>query len=134
MGNNKNNNTKDLTADSDWMEEEDYGGQLAIDAYQTNDDVIIQAPIAGVRPENLDLSITDEAITIKGERRESQETEKDNYFCQECYWGSFSRTYVLPVAVDTDKASASLKNGILTIRIPKLEKTKTKKIQVNFEQ
>lgn len=128
-----NSDTKDLTNENDWMEEEDFGGQLAIDAYQTNEDVIIKAPIAGVHPDDLDLSITDESVTIRGERRENQELQKDNYFCQECYWGSFSRTYMLPVAVDPDKAQASLKNGILTINIPKLEKTKTRKIKVNLE-
>ncbi len=129
----KDKNSKELTNDSNWMEEEDYGGQLAIDAYQTNDDVIIKAPIAGVSPEDLEINITDETVSVKGERREAQELNKDNYFCQECYWGSFSRTYVLPVAVDPDKANASLKNGILTIKIPKLEKTKTRTIKVNFE-
>ena len=133
MANEKNNDTKDLTADSDWMEEEGYEGQLAVDAYQTDSDIVIKAPIAGVSPEDLEIGITDETLTIKGQRRESQEAERDNYFCQECYWGSFSRTYVLPAAVDPDKAQASLKNGILTIKIPKQEKTKTRTIQVSLE-
>ena len=123
--------TKDLTTNEDWMEE--YEGQLAIDAYQTEDEVIVKAPIAGVSPENLDVTITDEMITIKGERKEEQELQKDNYFCQECYWGSFSRSYVLPMAVDADKAQAALKNGILTVVVPKLEKTKTRSIKVKTE-
>ncbi len=131
---NQDSNTKDLTADSDWMEEEGYEGQLAVDAYQTNEDVIVKAPIAGVNPDHLEISITDESLSIKGERLKPEEIEKDNYFCQECYWGPFSRTYVMPVAVDPDKANASLKNGILTIKIPKQEKTKTRTIEVNFEQ
>lgn len=123
--------TKDLATTEDWMEE--YDGQLAIDAYQTSEDIVIKAPIAGVKPEDLDVTITDEMVTVKGERRHEQELLKDNYFCQECYWGGFSRQYVLPIAVDADKAQASLKNGILTLTIPKMEKTKTRIIKVKTE-
>ena len=123
---------KELTVpDKDWMEE--YEGQLAVDVYQDNDNVVLKAPIAGVRPEDLEISITDEVINIKGERKESSEIQKDNYFCQECYWGSFSRSYLMPVAVDAEKAEASLKNGILTIKIPKQEKTKTRLLKVKSE-
>lgn len=131
MGKEKSPATKDLSADNDWMDE--YEGQLAIDAYQTADDVVVKAPIAGVKPDDLEISITDEVVSIKGSRRDFTETEKDNYFCQECYWGSFSRSYVLPVAVDSEKAQAGLKNGILTITIPKQEKTKTRLVKIKAE-
>ncbi len=117
---------------ADWMEE--YEGQLAVDVYQTDDDVVLKAPIAGVRPEDLEISITDEVVTIKGERKELGEIARENYLCQECYWGAFARAYVLPVAVTGDKAQASLKNGILTIKIPKQEKTKVKTIEVKTEE
>jgi HSP20 family protein len=123
--------TKDLSNTQDWMEE--YEGQLAIDAYQTEDAIVVKAPIAGVSPENMDISITDEMVTIRGERQDEHHLDKGSFFCQECYWGSFSRSYVLPIAVDADKAQASLKNGILTIIIPKLEKTKTRTIKVKTE-
>ncbi len=113
----------------DWLED-DSGGQLAIDAYQTDDTVIIKAPIAGVMPENLDVAITDESVTIKGERRGSDAVERDSYFIQECYWGSFSRTYVLPTAVDADNADAQLSNGILTITIPKLSRSKSRRLTI----
>lgn len=116
---------------SDWME--DYDGQLAIDVYQTGDEIVLKAPIAGVNPADLEISITDEVISIKGSRKESEEVVKENYFAQECYWGSFSRSYVLPTAVNSEKATASLKNGILTIKIPKLEKTKTRTIEIKTE-
>ncbi|MBM2820612.1 MAG: hypothetical protein HW405_372 [Candidatus Berkelbacteria bacterium] len=116
---------------SDWME--DYEGQLAVDVYQTDDSVILKAPIAGVKPEDLEISITDEVVTIRGERKEEGEITRENYLCQECYWGSFSRAYVLPVEVIGDKAQAALKNGILTITIPKQEKTKVKTIEVKAE-
>lgn len=115
----------------DWMEETE--GQLAVDVYQNDDSVIVKAPIAGVRPEDLEISITDEVVNIKGERKEESEVKRENYLCQECYWGGFSRSYVLPVPVIGDKAQASLKNGILTITIPKQEKTKVKTIEVKTE-
>jgi len=115
----------------DWME--DYEGQLAVDVFQTGDDIVLKAPIAGVKPEDLEISITDEIISIKGQRKEIEEITRENYFSQECYWGSFSRSYALPTAVNSEKATASLKNGILTIRIPKLEKTKTRTIQIKEE-
>ncbi len=115
----------------DWLEE--YEGQLAIDAYQTADNVVIKAPIAGVSPEDLEISITDEVVGVKGERKDEGSGGKDNYFCQECYWGAFSRSYILPVAVDASKAEATLKNGILTIVIPKQEKTKTRVLKVKAE-
>ena len=123
--------TNDISNENDWMQ--DYEGQLAIDAYQTDDSVIVKAPIAGVRPEDLEISITDEAVNIKGQRKEELEIRRDNYLCQECYWGSFSRNYSLPIAVDSEKAKAGLKNGILTIVIPKLEKSKRKVIKVKAE-
>ena len=120
-----------IAKNADWME--DYEGQLAIDAYQTEDSVVVKAPLAGVKPEDLEISITDETVTIKGERKEQSEIQRENYLCQECYWGSFARSYVLPVPVVSDKAQAALKNGILTITIPKQEKTKVRTIEIKTE-
>ena len=122
----------DNNQNQDWMSD-DSEGQLAIDVYQTENDVVLKAPIAGVPREDLEISITDEVINIKGERKQSSEITKENYFAQECYWGTFSRSYVLPIAVNSEKAGATLKNGILTITIPKLEKTKTKTIEIKSE-
>jgi len=122
---------KTLAKNADWMD--DYEGQLAVDVYQTDDDIVLKAPIAGVRPEDLEISITDEVVTLKGERKELEEIKRENYLAQECYWGAFARSYVLPVPVTSDKAQASLKNGILTITIPKQEKTKAKKIEIKTE-
>ncbi|TSC93241.1 MAG: hypothetical protein CEN89_145 [Candidatus Berkelbacteria bacterium Licking1014_7] len=123
---------KNTLAKKDWLDEteEDFEGQLSVDVYQTEDDVVVKAPMAGVKPDNLDISITDEVITIKGSRQEEQEIHKENYFSQECYWGSFSRSYLLPVAVDPDSAQANLKNGILTVKIPKQSKTRARSIKV----
>lgn len=122
---------KNLAKNADWME--DYEGQLAVDVYQTDDSIVLKAPIAGVRPEDLELTITDEVVTIKGERKVVEEISRENYLAQECYWGGFSRSYVLPVPVTSEKAQAALKNGILTITIPKQEKTKAKKIEIKTE-
>lgn len=114
----------------EWLEDESEEGQLAIDAYQDEDNVVLKAPIAGVSIEDLEISITDEVVTIKGQRRNEADVERQNYFVQECYWGSFMRSYILPVSVDAAKAEASLRNGILTIKIPKQEKTKTRVLKV----
>jgi len=108
-------------------------GELAIDAYENEDEVVIKAPMAGVRPDNLDLTISDDTITIKGKRHAEHEEKKGNYLLQECYWGSFERTYKLPVAVDSEKARAQLKDGLLTITLPKASRSKTKVIEVKTE-
>jgi len=123
--------TKDLFMAN--ASENDYDGQLAVDVYQNNDSVIIKAPIAGVNPEDLDLSISNDMVTIKGYRKEEHQISREDYFCQECYWGGFSRAYSLPTSVDADKAEASLKNGILTVTIPKTDKGKTKSIKIKSE-
>ncbi len=105
-------------------------GQLTIDVYQTENDIVIKSTIAGVKPEDLDVSINNDMVTIKGERKNEEAVESGNYYYQECYWGGFSRSVLLPVDVIPEKADAALKNGILTIRLPKADTTKTKKIQV----
>jgi len=111
-----------------WLEEEE--GQLTLDVYQTDSDIVIKSTVAGVDPEDIDISITNDMITIRGKRKRDEKIETENYYYQELYWGAFSRSVILPVEVDGDKAKASIKNGILTIRLPKSEKIKTKKIKV----
>lgn len=112
----------------DWLPEAE--GQLTIDVYQTPSEIIIKSTIAGVNPSDLDVTITNDMVTIKGKREKDEEIQTDDYYYQECYWGSFSRSVILPVDVEAEKAEASMKNGILTIRLPKIEKIKTKKIKV----
>jgi len=108
----------------------DAEGQLTIDVYQTDTEIVIKSTIAGVKPEDLDVSINNDMVTIKGERKTEEAVNAENYYYQECYWGHFSRSVVLPVDIISDKAEASLKNGILTIRLPKADTTKIKRIQV----
>ena len=117
-----------------FVEEESFSsdaeGQLTIDVYQTEGEIVIKSTIAGVKPEDLDVSINNDMVTIKGERKNEEMVNAENYYYQECYWGHFSRSVVLPVDIISDKAEASLKNGILTIRLPKADTTKIKRIQV----
>jgi len=104
-------------------------GQLAIDVYQTDSELVIQSAIAGVKPDNIDITIEDDVITVKGKRRRLTDEEGD-YFYQECYWGSFSRQIISPVEIDPGRVDASLKEGILTIRIPKIVRNKKSKIVI----
>jgi len=105
-------------------------GQLTIDVYQNPNEIVIKSTIAGVSPEDLDITITNDMVTIKGSRRKDDSIKEEDYFYQECYWGAFSRSVILPVDIEADKAQASIKNGILTLKLPKSEKIKTKKILV----
>ncbi|MDD5396982.1 MAG: Hsp20/alpha crystallin family protein [Candidatus Moranbacteria bacterium] len=117
-----------------FVEEENFSpdaeGQLTIDVYQTEGEIVIKSTIAGVKPEDLDVSINNDMVVIKGERKNEEIVNPENYYYQECYWGHFSRSVVLPIDIISDKAEASLKNGILTIRLPKADTTKIKRIQV----
>ncbi len=115
-------------ATDDWLPDSE--GQLTIDVYQTPADIVIKSTIAGVNPEDLDITITNDMVTIKGRREKDETIAGGDYYYQECYWGAFSRSVILPVDVEAEKADASMKNGILTIRLPKIEKIKTKKIRV----
>jgi HSP20 family protein len=111
-----------------WLSESE--GQLTIDVYQTPTDIIITSTIAGVKPEDLDITITNDMVTIKGERKKEESIKDEDYYYQECYWGKFSRSVILPVDVVSEKAEANMKNGILIIHLPKAEQLKTKKIKV----
>ncbi|MBI4709446.1 MAG: Hsp20/alpha crystallin family protein [Candidatus Portnoybacteria bacterium] len=119
------------SSSNDWLPDSE--GQLTIDVYQTPSHIIIKSTIAGVKSEDLDITITNDMVTIRGEREKDEEIKAEDYYYQECYWGAFSRSVILPVDVEAEKAEASLKNGILTIKLPKIEKVKTKKIKVALE-
>lgn len=114
--------------EEDWMS--DYEGALNIDMYQTKDNVIIKSTIAGVRPEDIDITVANDMVTIKGERVKEEKIAQEDYFYQECYWGGFSRSVIVPVDIDSEEIEADYKDGILTIIIPKAAKAKTKKVKV----
>lgn len=104
--------------------------QLTVDVYQTDNEVIIRALVAGVRPEDLDISITRDMVTIRGKRVEQKDVADDSYVYRELYWGAFSRTIVLPSEVDVDMAEADQKHGLMTIRLPKINKDRQTKLKV----
>jgi len=110
------------------MEESE--GQLAIDVYETPDEIVIQSTIAGVSPEDVDVSITNDMVTIRGARKKEEQISSQNYFYQECYWGAFSRSVILPVEIDSENSKATFKNGILSIHLPKIEKNRERKINI----
>jgi len=105
-------------------------GELTIDMYENDKEIVIKSIVAGVRPEDLDISITREMVTIKGKREGDRTVKSDDYFHQELYWGSFSRTITLPAEIDTDTVEAIEKHGLLIIRLPKLNKNKQTKVRV----
>lgn len=121
---------EDSYADEDVIDAEEQEGQLTVDVFQDDSNVIIQSTIAGVSPDDLDVSITNDMVTIRGERRQMYDVDGEDYFYQECYWGSFSRSIILPIEIDADRAEAKIKNGILTIRIPKANAAMTRKLKV----
>lgn len=125
--NQKENINLNENKSEDWIEE-DYSGQLAVDVYQTKDEVIIKSTIAGVKPEDIDVSINNDMITIRGKREKDHEVSEEDYFYRECYWGGFSRSIILPCEVKVDKIRASIKNGVLTVALPKA--TKVNKVTV----
>jgi len=115
----------------DWLKSE---GQLAVDVYYTDSEFCIQAPIAGVSTEDLDISVENEMLIIKGERKEPDLAKEKNYFYQECYWGPFSRQIILLEDTDPQRIKASLKKGILTIKVPRVTRIKKKKVSVATEE
>ncbi len=120
--------------DEKWINEEDYEGQLSVDVYEDGDDIVIKSTIAGIKSEDIDISINNEMITIKGRRQQSDSVTEDNYYYQECYWGGFSRSIILPVEIQADKVDASLKNGVLKIILPKAKKSKSVSVKVNTRE
>jgi len=119
---------RDLPKESKW--EEEVEAELTVDVYQTPSDIVVQTMVAGVMPDNLSINITRDMITIKGKREENQSIDKDNYFVQELYWGSFSRTISLPEEIDPEEAEAIEKHGLLIIRLPKLDKNRETKLKI----
>ena len=110
--------------------QEEAEGELAVDVYQTADAIVVKTLVAGVQPNSVDISLTREMITISGTRVDERESEEDDYFFRELYWGAFSRTILLPEEVDVDAAEASEKHGVLMIRLPKVNKKRQTKLKV----
>ncbi|MDQ3089664.1 MAG: Hsp20/alpha crystallin family protein [bacterium] len=111
-------------------EEKEEEGQLTVDVYQTPSDIIIKTMVAGVKPDDLDVSITRDTVTIRGRREEEQTIANVDYFHRELYWGSFSRTIVLPEEIDVEEAEAIEKFGLLILVLPKVDKNRSTKLKV----
>lgn len=121
--------TPELKGNHPWLEEEQEG-ELAVDVYQTPSEIVIRTMISGVKPEDLQISITREMVTIKGHRESMREINDDDYFQRELYWGSFARTILLPAEVEVEEAEAIEKHGLLTIRLPKIDREKTSNLKI----
>lgn len=129
-GNTDNAEAQPMAPQDEWDEEEAIQGQLAVDVYETKEKLIVKARTAGVNKNDLDVSIADNTLTIRGTLSAGTEEEVENYFAQECYWGEFSRSIALPVPVKEEEIEAVLKDGVLTISFTKVKQDTVKKIQV----
>ena len=117
-------------AADEWDEEDAVPGQLAVDVYETKERLVVKARTAGVNKSDLDVSISDNTLSIRGTLSAGNEEDVENYFVQECYWGEFSRSLVLPVPVKVEEIEAVLKDGVLTISFAKVKQDTVKKIEV----
>ena len=114
----------------EWDEDDSVPGQLAVDVYETRERLVVKARTAGVNKDDLDVSISDNQLTVRGTLSSGSEEGVENYFLQECYWGEFSRSIALPVPVKEEEIEAVLKDGVLTISFGKVQQDTVKKIQV----
>ena len=119
-----------VAAEDEWDEDDSVPGQLAVDVYETRERLVVKARTAGVNKDDLDVSISDNQLTVRGTLSSGSEEGVENYFLQECYWGEFSRTIALPVPVKEEEIEAVLKDGVLTISFGKVQQDTVKKIQV----
>ncbi|MDD4333402.1 MAG: Hsp20/alpha crystallin family protein [Patescibacteria group bacterium] len=125
-----NQNLTNIYEDNNWLSDEYEEGQLSIDVFDTPKTLVIKSTIAGVKPEDLDISINNDMLTIRGKREMEEEIKEENYLYRECYWGSFSRSIILPTEIKADKINAELENGVLTITLPKAKPVNEVNIKV----
>lgn len=115
----------------DWLGEEFHEeGQLSIDVYQTANEIVIKSTIAGVKPDDIDISINNDLLTIRGKREMDKKIKEESYLFRECYWGAFSRSIILPVEIDSEKIDATLENGVLTVILPRAKVSNQVNIKV----
>ncbi len=136
---NKKNEEKDIVeqllegeniANGEWLGGDYDEGQLSIDVFQSPENIIVKSTIAGVKPGDIDISINNDMLTIRGRREIQERISEENYLIKECYWGGFSRSIILPVEVEVEKVEASLDNGVLTVILPKAKSAKQFSIKV----
>lgn len=115
---------------SEWLGGDYDEGQLSIDVFQNPDSIVVKSTIAGVKPGDIDISINNDMLTIRGRREIQEKISEENYLIKECYWGGFSRSIILPVEVEVEKVEAALDNGVLTVTLPKAKSAKQFSIKV----
>jgi len=125
--------SKKINKENSWPSSEEEG-ELAVDLYEIKDDLVLQAAIGGVVIGDLDISITNDMITIRGKREREEENKIEKFYYNECFWGPFSRSLILPQEINADKAKATIKNGLLSIYLPKLVKTQKKTLKIEEEE
>jgi HSP20 family protein len=118
--------------ENDWDDGEPEG-QLTVDVYQTANEIVVESAIAGVDPQNIDVNVTSDSISIRGSRKREKNVKDEDYLYQECYWGKFGRSIILPQEVDPEGAEVKFKNGILTVTLPKANKKKTHKLRIQVQ-
>lgn len=116
--------------EENWMDDDFEEGQLSIDVYQTPENIIVKSTIAGVKPADIDISVSNDMLTIRGKREMEENIREEDYLFRECYFGNFSRSVILPVEIQADKIEADLENGILTITLPKAKVAKQISVKV----
>jgi len=114
----------------DWFGGKDEEGQLSIDVYQDPKNIIVKSTIAGVKPEDINISLNNDMLTIRGKREMTEEIAEQDYLYRECYWGNFSRSIILPAEIQSDKIEASLENGVLTVILPKAKNSKQISVKI----
>ena len=124
-------NNKDIEVNTkEWAASEEEPSELSVDVYQTLDEIVVKAMVAGVKPEDLDIDISRDMVIISGHRKEGSMAETGDYLTQELFWGAFSRTIMLPEEIDPEMSIATEKNGLVIIRLPKIDKKRRTKIRV----
>jgi HSP20 family protein len=127
---NRPNVTVENENKNEWIDADYDEGQLSIDIYQTPENIIVKSTMAGTKPDDIDIAINKDILTIRGKRETEEEIKEEDYLYKECFWGSFSRSVILPAEIKADKIKATLENGILTIVLPKAKIKKQVSIKV----
>lgn len=118
LNNNELENLESQDLESQWLDLIEEEGQLSVDVYQQDKNIVVKSTIAGANPEDIEIAIHGDSLTIKGSRTMTEEVDYKDYLYRECYWGKFSRTIILPTAIQEDKVKADMKNGVLTVTLP----------------
>ncbi len=121
------NNDSSIKQEKSWFKKE---GELAVDVFSVEGHIIIQAPIGGVKREDLEVITEKDTVIIKGKRNRSEENEVKNFYTQECFFGEFRREIILPEETDPSRIKADIKDGILVVKIPTIEREKRRKIEI----